>query len=481
MAQRGKAIHGVCELNSPGAALVAVDALARLAERLAGFEEEREQTREAYEPYTGYTFKDPKAWEIKKRLRGQLDQLDEEIAADGVVLLAFGTGVTKFTNQEAVSTLTKAARAGSTAHERRVLYAGLLRNALVPPLTVGGKGLKDTDATVRLSVLEALRERKDPVTEPLAIKALKETGWPHRQAATLLLGEVGTVNAIGPLVQAMTLEEGRLIEVMAEALRKLTTADIGPFPGAWKSWYDEHKKELSARGAKAVGVRKPKNKIEPVDYYGIETRSLRIVFLLDISGSMNEVIGSQGEVTGGEEDFFNGMKIDIAKRVLKQAVRNLPEEAFFNVITFNHEVKALSPTAMQATQSNKNKVYLEVNDIEPKGATFTYGALDKTFQMAGRGIKDKHYDPGVDTVFVLSDGAPTTDSVDKALPMEPNKILSQVRDWNQLKRIQIHTIAIDPRVGGGTLVRFMKALARENKGTYREIGSDGRLSTPLDR
>ena len=101
--------------------------------------------------------------------------------------------------------------------------------------------------------------------------------------------------------------------------------------------------------------------------------------------------------------------------------------------------------------------------------------------MAGRGLKDKYYDPGVDTIFLLSDGAPTTDSVDKAEPMEPDQILTAVRDWNQLKRIQIHAIAIDPRIGSGAFVRFMKSLARENKGTYREIGSDGRLSTPLDK
>ena len=80
---------------------------------------------------------------------------------------------------------------------------------------------------MRLAVLEALKERKDPVTEDLAIKALKESGWPHRQAAARLLGEIGTVKSIGPLVQAMVLEEGRLVEVMAESLRKLITRGGG--------------------------------------------------------------------------------------------------------------------------------------------------------------------------------------------------------------------------------------------------------------
>ena len=89
------------------------------------------------------------------------------------------------------------------------------------------------------------------------------------------------------------------------------------------------------------------------------------------------------------------------------AVRNLPEEVFFNVITFSNRIEKLSETAMEATQANKNKVYLAINDLEPKGATFTYGALDMAFQMAGRGLQDKFYDPGVDTICVLTDGAPT--------------------------------------------------------------------------
>ena len=193
------------------------------------------------------------------------------------------------------------------------------------------------------------------------------------------------------------------------------------------------------------------------------------------------VHGAESGYAGGEDEVFNGKKIDIAKRVLKQAIRNLPEEVFFTVIVFNHKVQALRGKALEANQDNKNQIYLALNDIQPKGATYTYGALDMTFQMAGRGLKDKFYDPGVDTIFLLSDGAPTTDSPDKAEPMEPETILAQVSDWNQLKRIQIHAICIDPRIGSGSFVRFMKALAREHSGTYREIGGDGRMSTPLDR
>ena len=35
-----------------------------------------------------------------------------------------------------------------------------------------------------------------------------------------------------------------------------------------------------------------------------------------------------------------------------------------------------------------------------------------------------------------------------------------------------HTIAIDPRVGKGPFIRFMRNLAHQNRGTYTEIGNE---------
>ena len=479
---RGKAVHALADLKTPGAARVFTAALDSLAERVVDLEKQSSRAREAYEPYEGFSFKDPTAWDTKKRLREQMDELDEHLRDDLVVLQMFSAATTKFTDGEAVAVLRKSAAGANTPHARRALYSGLLLNALVAASEVGAKGMKDSDPTVRLTVLEALAERKEPQTEAIAIKALGEKGWPHRQAAAKLLGEIGTVASIGPLVKAMAVEDGRVTENMAAALRALTGEEIGPFPDAWKAWYDANKKELAAQGARAVRVKKPKESAPPLDYYGIKTKSRRIVFLLDISGSMKEVIGNPDvEITGDEEETFAGRKIDIAAKVLKQAVRNLDENTWFNIITFNHEVKVLFEKSVQATQDNKNRMYLELNDLEPKGATFTYGALDKTFQMAGRGVTDKHYDPGVDTVFVLSDGAPTDDDIDNAQPMDYKKILAQVKVWNSLKRVQIHTIAIDPKFGVGGFLKFMKGLASRNDGTYREIGADGKLSSPLDK
>jgi len=453
--QRARAVHDLASVGSPAAASAFIDALEKLAERKAALEKRHRRTQQDFEPFEGFSFKDPKAWDTKKRLRDKLDEQDETLQADSVVLLAFGTAVTKFSDATARKALLRQAGISAYPHARRALFSGLLRNAQVDALAVGKKAMRDKDPTVRLVALEALAERKAIESMPVAVKALKETGWPHRQAAARLLQAIGDVNAIVPLLNAMAVDEGRMLEVYAEALRTLTKTEIGPFPDAWKAWYDEHRDELAARGAVGGSVRRARRKAAAaINYYGIETISRRIVFLIDVSGSMNEPINDKPtDVTGEEEEVYKGLKIAIAKKMLKQAIRNLPEESFFNIVIFNHEVKTF------ATAS---------------GATFTYGALEKVFQMAGRGVTDKAYDPGVDTIFVLSDGAPTDSDASTAEPMDPEKVLSATREWNQLKRVVIHTIAIDPRVGRGGkgLIKFMKKLAHENKGTYSEVGGD---------
>ena len=84
--------------------------------------------------------------------------------------------------------------------------------------------------------------------------------------------------------------------------------------------------------------------------------------------------------------------------------------------------------------------------------------------------------PPVDTIFLLSDGAPTEATFEdnvEAKAMDPAKILASVKQWNPFRAVRIYTIAIDPRIDStsGNFVRFMKDLAAENGGSYTPIGS----------
>jgi Mg-chelatase subunit ChlD len=212
----------------------------------------------------------------------------------------------------------------------------------------------------------------------------------------------------------------------------------------------------------------------PLHYYGVETLSKRVVFVLDVSGSMKEPIGVETAPQTGvarEQQDYTGPKIEVAKRVLADAIRKLPKDTTFNIVIFNHQVRAHSETMLVANDLEKDRAYTAIEELQPVGATYTYGALRKTFEIAQSTCTPEKWDPCVDTVFVLSDGAPTDDGIDDAKPMDGKVIVDAVAEWNAKLRVKIHTIAIDPRIGKGTFVRFMKELAARNGGTYTEIGA----------
>ena len=475
--QRVQHVDALAALDTDAAARGLVEALERLAARTAQLEVEAERTRTDYVPYRGYSFKDPKAWSIKERLQKQMEREDKILRSDAGVALGFTAAISRSKDAGALAVYQKATNC-VLPHARRVVFAGLIRNAQMPPGDLAKKAMQDVDPTARLAALEAIAERKDPSLVEIAIKGLAEKGWPHRQAAARALGAQGDIRAVAPLVAAMQTEDGRLVEDYADALTKITGEALGAYPDAWKSWFEDHKAELAAKGVKPVAPKGAKaDPREPVNYYGVQTRSRRIMFLIDVSGSMNEPIGAEpakGPVTGGkadDEDPIEGLKVDVAKKMLKRAIRGLDEDAWFNVIVFNHAPRPFMEGMVQATQDNKNQAYLMINDLKASGSTYTYGALKLAFSMAGMGVTDKFYDPAIDTVFLLSDGAPTDNDLETPKDMDPKILLDSVREWNTLKKLKVHTIAIDPRIKPGGFIKFMKQLAHENGGTYSGVGA----------
>ena len=73
---------------------------------------------------------------------------------------------------------------------------------------------------------------------------------------------------------------------------------------------------------------------------------------------------------------------------------------------------------------------------------------------AGPGAADKNYKSSVDTVFFLSDGAPSDRNEDE--------ILDEILARNRLRKIKIHVVAII-----NYSVRFLRLLAEQNGGTYK--------------
>lgn len=475
--ERAKKLAALAELDDAAAARALAECVAAIAGRQVAVEAAHRRTLVEYEPFSGFTMTERKDWAKKEDLLERLEREDEALQGLGVVAVATTVAISRMKDASALAAVEQAASAESSPHARAILWGGLVANPNAGAPDAARKAQRDESPLVRLAVYDAIRARKDPALLEVAVLGLKEAGWPMRQAAVRALMLLGDVRAVPPLVAAMQTEEGALLEDFGKALSILTGERLGVFPEVWRKWYEEHKDDLAQRGAKGVTPPRAGGKpASPLHYYGVETLSRRVLFVIDVSGSMKDPIGTEPvEQTGvsQKDQPYSGPKIEVAKRVLLEAVRNLARETTFNIVSFSHRVQTFQDKMVPATPEMKAKAELAVTDLQPVGATWAYGALRRAFEFAGVSSSPAKgaFDPQVDTIFFLSDGAPTDDSIDDAKPMPPAEILTAVREWNRAARIRIHTIAIDPRLGKGAFVRFMKGLASENDGTYTEIGA----------
>jgi hypothetical protein len=337
---------------------------------------------------------------------------------------------------------------------------------------------QDKDPRVRLASLEALRSAKEG-WEDHVIGRVGDGDWTVQLLAVQLVAERKTPKGVPHLINALDKASPRVQEAIGKALRELTGQNFEPYADVWAKWWADHKDEYQSNEAVKAG--KPREPLPDVKFYGLPLKSDRILFIIDISGSMKELTKNDGPTPSdpkkppvtpkeGEkppppppEEVLSGPKIDVAKHELKKAIQKLPKEARFNIIAFNHTVLQWKKEMLQATDETKEEAYKWIRQWNPSGSTYIDGALRTGFQLAGLGAVDKAYpEVVVDTMVLLSDGAPTTNSLSKPENQDPNEILAHVREWNKYRRVVIHTIGVDIVES----IEFMKKLAEENGGTY---------------
>jgi uncharacterized protein YegL len=337
---------------------------------------------------------------------------------------------------------------------------------------------KEKDPRVRVAALEALETAPGSGWHGLVAARVEDVDWGAQVVAARVAGKRKVGKAIPGLIRALVKAPPRVAEEIGNALREITGQSIEPYADAWAKWWEAHRSEWGEDGRPLQPIVAQPRK-EDLHYYGIKIKSDKVLFIIDTSGSMKEekrapqppTAPPKGPTTGEPEKpkepppgKFSGPKIEIAKQELKRAIKALPKEALFDIISFNHTVQQWQPKMVPATDANKELAYAWVRDMPATGSTYIDGALQMAFKMAGMGSYDRAYpNVAVDTIFLLSDGAPTDNAYPDVKEMDPKEILAHVREWNAQKRVVIHCIGIDNVVQG---IQFMKDLARENGGTY---------------
>ncbi len=390
--------------------------------------------------------------EMRKEAGDNQDAIDRELR----VLEQIGKSLGTFRSEGAVAHLCGAGLSDGEAARVRLMAAAALgeigAEAAVKPLL---KVLKDKDDRVRVAAADSLgRLRAADAVEPL-IAMLEDAVWTVRGAAVEALGEIGDRRAVGPLVERIGKEEGRLQLDCAKALAALTGENFGAVPEAWKRWWKEKGSALGAgEGPPPGGYPAPPPGSSDGGYYGIPVQTERAVFVLDVSGSMSKSFkDASRDPAPGELS-----KIESAKNELSRVLRGFSSRGRFAVVVFNDVVTKWKDTMAPASEAMKGEATAFVKGLSAASTTNIYDAMAAAFEIAGMGARDKHYELGADTIFLLSDGSPT--KPDGSLD-DWEKVLRAVAEWNALKRVTIHAIGV-----GGHNVAFMSRLASENGGQY---------------
>lgn len=335
---------------------------------------------------------------------------------------------------------------------------------------------------------DCMESAKDGVTQSerrlaveAAISVLGKTGWRGDMMLVEFLGRFRSAEAVPALIRVLEwfvdaddkIRSGELSTILQYSAHDTLVSITGALypidkPEQWREFWEREKDGFEISEPKEA---KTSSKTRGA-FFGIPVKGSRIVFILDLSGSM--------EVPADMRDYEDipgvdrPTRWDQAKQQVQQAVERLPEVAYFNVVRFSTDSDLWQKNLQPAKPKVKRAFSVWLDKQRPGGGTNLWEALERGLAMQGFAGEDR-FDTPVDEIFVVSDGAPSFGEV-----VEPDEILQLVQESNRFAKIRINTIFIDSPIPKNIQMNtpsytispeeMMKRLAEQNSGTFKQIG-----------
>jgi hypothetical protein len=292
----------------------------------------------------------------------------------------------------------------------------------------------DGPAPVRAAAIESVAALRLDVDVVLA--AIADPHRVVRLAAARAAARLDAAEAVPRIIAALE-SEGLLRVPLNDALVTLTGVDKRGDFAAWKAWWNRE-------GEAALASRPPREEREEAldrawnppathaEFYGLEIVSKRVLFVLDVSGSMK------------------GKKLVDARDQLRYALQALPVDAKFGLLRFNIRPERWSNQLADATPANRSAALSWMEDVEPEEGTNILNALSDALLVAG--VNQRRL--AADTIYLVTDGRQSLG--------KPESVMKRIRERNPWGKVIIHVIAI----GDDADVDFLRALAEENGGTF---------------
>jgi hypothetical protein len=385
--------------------------------------------------------KDPK---VQATIRKSLREKEEEVRRAAASVLA------RNRDRDALPDLRDMLQKPKLPFDRSIAIGaiGAIEGATSKWLTELGTLATDEDAEVRNAAVEQIAKSKDKRSLPVLLAALEHADWTTRLLALEGLEQLRDKQAVPKLIDRLEHESGRMLHRVEDALWRMTGQPWDEV-AAWRRWWGEAGEKFEVlteaefdKVAHARELQRLKQRTRTkAQFFGIKVESTRVIFILDISGSMLEPM--YGRKIGKRP----AARIDVAKQELTQAVQNLDPAAEFNILVFNNGVAPWRKDMAKNTEADRQEALVWIERLGASGGTNLYDSLQIAFA-----------DKDVDTIYVMSDGEPNVGG-----EIDPYRIRADVATWNDHRKVVINTIAV-----GGNF-EILEWLAQDSGGKHVQI------------
>ncbi len=433
-------------------ALPRVEAEVRALE--ARLQEEADEGRENGPSYQQYQTKSRDA----SALYGQLVQLSHVVDAAAEAAGACIARLPADEQQKLVTTVVR--RLGKAKQGLNLKDLDVLRHARSEHVATTLHELLavEKDPLTRAELIDALAARADAALEALLVERyLSDENWHVRSRAASALATLRSRAGIPALIDVLEAAEGRLRTDVANALTSLTGQNFSGRSDLWRRWWEEHREgfEVPAEPPVPAGTRSVEERVGTT-FFGIRTESRRVLFVLDLSGSMNFTLDERSD-SGRRPRGEGETRLDVAKRELIKALGGVRDGGLFNLVMYGSDVWSWEDEAVAMDPDTRSEIAGFVNDLTAVGGTNLFRALQYAFDLAGVDEEGSWSEPEFDTLYVLSDGRPSVGAV-----TAPAGILHYVAERNRNAGIVIHTIGLS----GEQDAYLLRGLAEQNGGQY---------------
>ncbi len=474
-------IEALTEQASASATALLIEFAAASAERRDKLEAKAEKAEDDYakvtkrlrKKYGRKSSRDKLEKDAKwRKTRDARDRAKENFGAENDVLAALGRALADIRAPEAIAILADPSnRNMKRATKAPEVQTGVLTALLSQPVDAVADAVlpiaaKSRSPHARARVLEWVGRKKVQAGFDIAVGALREKARVVARSAVRALVALDDPRAVPAMIKVLPATSGLLTEEVELALFHFTGQQnfgVGS-DDMWQGWWNAKGEAwLKSAQRKRYGAGELKRK-GSASFYGIETRSDRIVFVLDRSDSMRHPVPQStgaGAVPGKT-------RIAVAKNQLARSISRLPPKSRFAVVFYCHEVDVWQkpPRLMLADSKNKKAAKEWFMGQRHVGSTLLFPALHKALEYAKVGAGKSSSDPlGADTIYLLSDGAPTdatgTLLTGDVLEQEITRFLEANRGFACV----VHTIGVGPQHDRALMAR----IARETGGTYKAV------------